>query len=195
MASSKNAQIIKFIIERLSGELGRTHLLKLVYLSDYHFHKLFGKPISTFKYVWHKKGPFDSTFYDHIKSLKEEGCIKEVAVEFPSCSGYIFHDLPNQIEYDDLSVQDLYILEYVIRTYGKANLTTLLEDVVYKTEPMEELTTKDAYGERLPMEKVDNKDKEALYEGLAPEDIIEGEKAIKEGKVRTLEEVFSALQS
>lgn len=195
MVSTKNAQIIKFIIERLSGRLGRTHLLKLVYLSDYHFHKLFGMPISSFEYTWWKNGPFDSSFYDYINSLKAEDCIKEEEVYFPSCNGYVFHDLPNQIEYDDLSVQDLYILEYVIKIYGKADLQTLLDDVVYKTEPMEELTTRKAYGEKLPMEIVDNKDKEALYGGLAPEDIIEGEKAIKEGKVCTLEEVFSALQS
>jgi len=195
MTSTKNQQIFKFIIERLSGRVGRTHLLKLVYLADYHFHKLTGKSISTFEYRWYQHGPFDSSFYDDINNLKKETYIEEKEVYFPSCSGYVFHDTPHHMAYDELSTQDLYILEYIIKTYGKANLQTLLDEVVYKTEPMEELTKRNAFGESLPMEIVDNKDKAGLYEGLAPEDIIEGEKAIKEGKARPLEEVFSALQS
>ncbi len=36
------------------------------------------------------------------------------------------------------------------KTYGKADFQSLLDDVVYKTEPMEELTTREAYGEKLP---------------------------------------------
>lgn len=195
MTSTKNQQIFKFIIERLSGKLGRTHLLKLVYLADYHFHKLTGKSISTFKYMWHNNGPFDSSFYDDIKNLKENTYIEEEEVHFPNCCGYVFHDTSHHMTYDELSMQDFYMLEYVIKTYGKINLQTLLEDVVYKTEPMMELTSKKAFGEYLSMEIVDNKDKEELYEGLDPEDIIEGAEAIKEGKARTLEEVFSALQS
>lgn len=195
MASTKNQQIFKFIIERLSGRLGRTHLLKLVYLADYHFHKLAGKSISTFKYTWYQHGPFDSSFYDDIDSLEKGTYIEEKEVYFPTCCGYVFHDTPSRMVYDKLSTQDLYILEYVIKTYGKADLQALLDEVVYKTEPMKELTKRNAFGERLPMEIVDNKDKEELYEGLAPEDIIEGEKAVNEGKARPLEEVFSALQS
>ena len=195
MTSTKNQQIFKFIIERLSGKLGHTHLLKLVYLADYHFHKLTGKSISTFKYTWHQNGPFDSSLYDDINSLKKGKYIEEQAVYFPTCHGYVYHDVPHHMAYDKLSTQDLYMLEYVIKTYGKVNLQTLLEEVVYKTEPMKELTKRNALGERLPMEIVDNKDKKELYEGLSPEDIIEGEKAIKEGKARPLEEVFSALQS
>jgi uncharacterized phage-associated protein len=195
MASTKNQQIFKFIIERLSGTLGRTHLLKLVYLADYHFHKLTGKSISTFKYLWHNNGPFDSSLYDDINNLKESTYIEEEEVHFPTCRGYVFHNTSHQMIYNELSTQDIYMLEYAIRTYGKINLQTLLEDVVYKTEPMMELTSKKALGEYLPMEIVDNKDKEELYEGLDPEDIIEGAEAIKEGKAHTLEEVFSALQN
>ncbi len=44
------------------------------------------------------------------------------------------------------------------------------------------------------MEIIDNKDK-TLYEGVDPIDIIAGEKAVQEGNVISLEEVFCALQS
>lgn len=194
MTSAKNQQIFKFIIERLSGRVGRTHLLKLVYLADYHFHKLTGKSISTLEYRWYQHGPFDSSFYDDINNLKKVTYIEEKEVYFPSCSGYVFHNTQHHMVYDKLSTQDLYMLEYVIKTYGRVDLQALLDEVVYKTEPMKELTKRNAFGEKLPMEIVDNKDKERLYEGLDPEDIIEGEKAIKEGKAHPMEEVFSALQ-
>lgn len=194
MTHTKNEQIIKFIVERLSGRLGRTHLLKLVYLADYHFHKLTGNPISTLNYYWYQHGPFDRSFYDDINSLKGT-YIDEQEVCFPSCRGYVFHDISHQMKYDELSMQDLYMLEYIIKTYGKENLQVLLEDVVYKTEPMEELIKKNAYGVNIPMEIVNNQDKENLYEGLNPEDIIAGEKAIQEGKTCPIEEIFSALQS
>lgn len=189
---SKNEQIVKFIIERLSGRLGRTHLLKLIYLVDYHSCRLFGKPISTFVYRWHKHGPFDEEFYGCFKGL-EPMYIREEEVAFPSGNGYVFHNVPAQIEYKNLSAQEMYVLEYIIKTYGKVKLQTLLDEVVYKTEPMEELINKNAYGDRLPIELVNNLDKK-LYGGLDPANIVEGEKAAQEGKVRSLEEVFSALQ-
>lgn len=190
---SKNTQIVKFIVEKLSGTLGRTHLFKLIYLADYHSHRLFGKPISTFNYKWYQNGPFNSTFYNYIKEL-EGKYIREESIDFPSCRGYVYHNMPKRMRYSDISEREFYILDYVINTYGKVKLQTLLDEIVYKTEPMEELIKKKAYGKSLKMKIVDNLDKET-YEGLNPEDIIAGEKALQQGKVRPLEEVFSALQS
>lgn len=187
---AKNTQIIKFIIERLSGHLGRTHLLKLIYMSDYHARKLFGNPMSTFDYHWHNNGPFDRELYNCIDSLKDTH-IREEKVYFPVCTGYVFHNIPNKIKYDSLSEYELYVLEYVIKTYGKTKLQTLLEDVVYETEPMKAL---EKFNDRLPMEIIDNKDKDN-YEGVDPKDIIAGEKAVQDGNVLSLEEVFGAIQS
>lgn len=192
--SSKNAQVIKFIIERLSGKLGRTHLLKMVYLADYHSHRLFGKSISTFKYIWWKEGPFDRTFYDCISSIKGS-YIEEESIHYPSGNHvYMYRNIPTSMKYDDISEPEFYVLQYIIESYGKVDLQTLLDEVVYETEPMKELIKKRAYGKKIPMEIVDNVDKK-LYEGLNPEDIIAGKKAVQEGRVRPLEEVFSALQS
>ncbi|ODS32022.1 MAG: hypothetical protein SCARUB_02842 [Candidatus Scalindua rubra] len=193
ISRSKNAQIIKFIVERLSGKLGRTHLFKLIYLADYHSHRLFGESISTFNYRWYQNGPFNSTFYDYVKDL-EGKYIKEEVIDFPSCRGYVYHNMPKRMRYSDISEREFYILVYVINTYGKVKLQTLLDEIVYKTEPMEKLIKKKAYGKSLKMKIVDNLDKE-LYEGLNPEDIIAGEKALQQGKVRPLAEVFGALQS
>ncbi len=189
---TKNAQIFKFIVERLSGKLGRTNLLKMVYLADYHSHRLFGKSISTFKYIWWKNGPFDNKFYGIVSSLKGD-YIEEESVHYPSgCHGYIYRNIPKKMKQDGISETESYILEYVIKNYSKVDLQTLLDDVVYETEPMKAMKKKD-YGKKLSMDIVDNIDKD-LYEGLNPEDIITGEKAVQEGKVRPLEEVFSALQ-
>lgn len=190
----KNAQIIKYIVERLPDKLGRTHLLKLIYLADYHSHRLFGKPISEFKYIWYQNGPFDKSFYEYIDSLKES-YIEEVSVQYPSgCHGYVYRNKPARMEYSDISGPEFYLLQYVIENYSKADLRTLLEEIVYETEPMKEAMKKGARGKRISMKIVDNIDRE-LYEGLNPEDIIAGKKAIHEGKAHSLEEVFSALQS
>lgn len=188
----KNAQIIKFIVERLSGKLGRVHLLKLIYLVDYYSRRLFGSPVSTFHYVWWEKGPFDKRFYDHLKDLSPK-YIQEEEIYFPSCRGYLYHDVPTRIQFD-FTERERYILLYAINTFGEARLGELLEGVVYETEPMVELIKKKAFGGKLNMDQVNNLDRN-LYRGINPEDIIEGKKAVAEGKVRSLEEVFSDLHS
>lgn len=187
---NKNAQILKYIVEHLSARLGRTHLIKLVYLTDYHSRRLFGKPVSTLDYYYDKQGPFDKEFYTCIESLKEY--IREEEINFPFYKGYLFHNTQKKIKYNQLSQYDVYILDYVINTYGKTNLQSLIEDVVYKTEPMLEVVKKRAFRSKLPMRIVDNLDKKS-YEGLNPENMIDSEKAIFEGKTQSLEEVLSAL--
>ncbi|HHT9120189.1 MAG TPA: Panacea domain-containing protein [Candidatus Hypogeohydataceae bacterium YC41] len=194
---NKNVQIIKFIVERLPGRLGRVHLIKLIYLADYYSRRLYGKPVSTFDYIWWNHGPFDKKFYEDVENLKPD-YIWEEEICFLSdrgCISYRYHDGPARIKYS-FTDSERYTLEYVIRTFGKADLGALLEEVVYKTEPMDQLLRKGkkAFGSKLNMKIIDNVDR-ALYGGLNPEDIIEGEKALQEGKVRSLEEMFSALQS
>lgn len=188
---NKNTQLIKFIIENLTGQLGRTHLIKLIYLADYHSRRLFGKPVSTFNYYYDKQGPFDKELYSCIECLKNY--IREDEINFPCYKGYLFHNLPKKMEYAQLTHYDTYILDYVINTYGKTNLQSLLEDVVYKTEPMLEVVKKRAFKSKLPMDIIDNLDKKH-YEGLSPENMVDSEKAIFEGKTQSLEEVLSALQ-
>ena len=188
---SKNTQLIKFIIERLTGKLGRTHLIKLIYLADYHSRRLFGKPVSTFNYYYDKQGPFDKELYSCIECLKNY--IREDEINFPYYKGYLFQNLPKKMEYAQLTHYDTFMLDYVINTYGKTNLQSLLEDVVYKTEPMLEVVKKRAFKSKLPMDIINNLDKKH-YEGLSPENMVDSEKAIFEGKTQSLEEVLSALQ-
>ncbi|MFQ5862749.1 MAG: Panacea domain-containing protein [Candidatus Brocadiales bacterium] len=187
----KNTQIVKFIVERLSRKVGRVYLLKLVYLGDYFSHRLLGKPVSSFRYILYEHGPFDKKFYDCISKLKEADLIREEQVCFPAYQGYHFHDVPKAMKFD-LSNSERYILEFVIRTFGKVSLDDLLEEIVYKTEPMVEAIGKKAYGSELDMDQVNYRDKE-MYQGLNPEDIIEGEKAIAEGRICSLDEFFSAI--
>lgn len=193
----KNAQIIKFIVERLPGKLGRVHLMKLIYLADYHSRRLYGRPISSLKYIWWNHGPFDKKFYGYIGALKPNYIMEEETSFLPDkgCISYKYHNGPAGVKYT-FTEPELYILEYVIRTFGKADIDELLEGVVYMTEPMQKLVKKGkkAFGSKLDMKIIDNVDR-ALYGGLDPEDIIEGEKALQEGKVRPLEEVLGALQS
>ena len=96
------------------------------------------------------------------------------------------------MKYDSISESEFYLLQYVIENYSKVDLQTLLDEIVYETEPMKKAIENEAYGKELSMKMVDNVDKR-LYEGLDPEDIIEGEKAVEKGKVRPLEEVFCIL--
>ncbi len=98
----------------------------------------------------------------------------------------------NQGTRTDLTPEKYFV--NVIRNYGQVRLQILLEDVVYKTEPMEALTKKKSFGEALPMGMIDNINK-ILYGGLDPKEIINGEKAVQEGRTRSLEEAFNALQS
>ena len=61
--NKKLCSIIYFLIKN-SNNLGKTKLMKLIYLADYEFFKLYNKKISNLDYIRWDFGPFSPDIYD-----------------------------------------------------------------------------------------------------------------------------------
>lgn len=119
------------------GTLGRTRLMKLMYLADYESRRYLGKPISGINYVWHHYGPYDRTLQARINKLKRSKVITETPVLYPNGrEGYLYcrGAMRAPISFTPAQVE---IISYVARKYSQVELRELLDDVVYKTEPMQ----------------------------------------------------------
>lgn len=182
---SRNAQVLKFLLQQCKGA-GRTRLQKLAYLADLESRKLLGKPVSEFQYIWHDHGPFDSALYDAIQELDEKGYATQSEIDYGD--GYVEKRVrdtgkPALLEFSPAQIE---ILSYIVKRYTKTPLKQLLDDVVYETEPMEKVQRR---GDRLPMDEMNNVDRERL--GFDLEKVIEAEK----GNDRLAKDFFNELRS
>jgi hypothetical protein len=186
---SRNAQVLKFFAQHCKG-IGRTKLQKLAYISDVEARKLLGHPITSFEYYWHHHGPFDGRLYEAIEELDVTGYVQQGEINFGS--GYqrktvIDKGLPTVF---DFTPAELTVLEYVASEYIGTPLTELLSEVVYESEPM---LAVNARGERLPMEILDNTQKNAI--GFDLEEVIAAEQAAKAGDYVLASDFFNALRT
>ena len=183
----KAFDILKEAIVRLKGELGRTKLIKLVYLSDYFSRRARGKPISNYRYRLADHGPFDHAFYPTLKALEDVG-IKETY--FKEWDGYRYSVPDKPTPPMALDKAELEIVGRVIETFGKRPLNQL-QDVVYHTEPM--VTAKDAKkaGEDLDMESCNHQIMEEL--SLDFSTYLDSREALRRGEGISLDELINAL--
>lgn len=151
----REEQLVAFFVTKCAGKraLGRTQLMKLLYLADYEARRYLGRPISGLDYVWHHFGPYDDRFLSAIGVLETHNLVREERVMYPTGKeGYRYRPGGStNISYGFAPIE-LEILRHVCTTYSDLKLQALLADVVYETEPMLEAKANDARGERLNME-------------------------------------------
>jgi Protein of unknown function (DUF4065) len=152
-------ELVSYFVDRLSGRVGRTMLMKLLYLADLESRRYLGRPISAMNYQLHHYGPFDQELYRALAALRDAGEISEEPIEFPAGVGYRYASRrPGRTH--SFSRVDEAILGYVFKTYAEYDLQGVL-DVVYSSKPMKKL--EGAEGDsRVPMECVDNEMRVAL---------------------------------
>lgn len=123
-------QAILLLVNKLSGRIGKTQLVKLLFLADLQYYKLKREQLTDLTYSFHHFGPFDKKIDAYLGELEKEGLIK-VEKEQRSDEGYYFRYraiTPN--EYENLNVSSYAILEETAGQYGRLPLDALL-DVVY----------------------------------------------------------------
>jgi len=153
---SREEQLVAFFVNACPEPVGRTRLMKLLYLADYEARRYLGRPVSSIPYIWYDHGPFDQQLYGWLDHLRAEGLIRDEEVVYPSGNaGHIY--TPNEAPpAHDLSPDEVEILSYVCREYSQVGLRELLDDIVYQTEPMLDAKEKNARGEKLNMDLVNN---------------------------------------
>ncbi|HEX7896623.1 MAG TPA: Panacea domain-containing protein [Planctomycetota bacterium] len=128
----KTIEVLATALSRLEGNLGRTKLIKLAYLSDYFARKTIGRPITSYTYRFGDHGPFDRAFYDTLEVLGGEGVQER---RYEEWDAYRYTVPAPLAEARALDSTERHIVESVIEKFGRLPLRQLL-DFVYSTEPM-----------------------------------------------------------
>ncbi len=185
---SRNAQVLRYLIEVAPG-LGRIKLAKFAYLADCEAHRYLGRPISEFRYVYDRHGPFDSRgFYAAKEELVNGDYATETPVEAGPYQGYELHPTTKPVEYA-FDRADAEILRYVAQTYLSHTAVKLCDEVVYQTPPMKGAKL----GEKLRMEKMKEGKGDDL--GFNFERLLAGEASVDAGRFRPLKEAVDELRA
>src|SRR5437773_5589067 len=191
---SREEELVEFFVKHCGGdgELGRTRLMKLLYLADYEARRFLGRPISGAKYIWHFFGPFDPRLPTWINRLRDSGVLVEAPVTYPSGkSGFLYTPGPKQaaLSFKPVEVE---ILSYVCRQYSRVELRELLDDIVYQTEPMLRAKRKGAKERPLEMDMINNAKAGELSVPL--EELIERRRQLRAGEGISHADAMTALE-
>jgi hypothetical protein len=189
---NRTEELVAYFVNRCQGgELGRTRLMKLLYLADYEARRFMGRPLSDITYVWHHYGPYDPAVERTVATLKARDVVTEERVIYPNGhAGYLYSAGPAPFKAYSFSPAEEAILDYVCRQYSRVQLKELLEDIVYQTEPMLKAQER---GERdLDMDEVNNTRGNELT--VPFEELVERSKRVASGQYIAHEEAMRLLE-
>lgn len=176
---SSTSQLLCYFAEQFPGS-GRSQLVKFCFLADYQSRRFLGRPISPLSYRWDHYGPFDPKVLEALDRLVDDGLLLahplEVVPGRVRAFGYTRSDQPAPL---DFTAPETAILDSVVQIYRDAQSKGLLEDVVYETEPMVDARARQAFGQPLNMEQVDNLDR---IPGLELEEVWQADAELRAGK-------------
>jgi len=146
--------IIAHVLNKLQREVGAIELMKIVYLIDVEFWRLFGRTMSGAKYRRDSKGPFSTA----ISSARDAMCGHELRCEVaPGKRGYDKHayslgDSPRFVpKLDAVYVE---VAGRVLKRIHGLDVTAL-EELAYQTEPMQAIIQEEELGHDCHREPLD----------------------------------------
>lgn len=130
--------IILYIIQRLDGILGKTHLQKLLFLINLRAYKRFKNPLLKLEFEKYKYGPFSYQVDHYIDSLETKNLIRSKETTYNGDKKYVryycsskFSNIKEYLsENIELNSKEITLLDEVIDSYGSISLRDLL-DIVY----------------------------------------------------------------
>lgn len=189
---SKEEQMVAFFVRTAASDLGRTQLMKFLYLADYEARRLLGRSISGLKYIWYHHGPYDENAVKAMSHLDDLKIIHESTVMYPNGRiSYRYNRGVLPAALDGFSAIELQILKHVSEEYSKYSLDDLLE-WVYDTEPMVKAKEQKAFNKPLDMKMMDNS-KRDMY-GITFEELFDRIQRVQAGEFRTHADVMSDMR-
>ncbi len=139
---------ILYKIRNIRPTIGRTRVIKLLYLSDLIARARIGKKITNIKYQYYFYGPYSKRIVEELEDFSSKKIVEDY--KYRTNSG-IAHDYritdegAKKVEaiFDDIPEEQKKIIDEVVKKYGNIRLDKLL-DVVYSTKPMKEHSPGDA---------------------------------------------------
>lgn len=139
--------VILYLIERLNGVLGKTHLQKILFLSDLLSVKKFKEPITKLQFAKYHYGPFSDEVDGYIEHLERKGVVESRKFPLLSRDGQSYFrfyfkgkDTLRKILSQILAPEKIVLLDEIISSYGNASLQEVL-DVVYSLETVQRSTS------------------------------------------------------
>jgi len=179
----KTGDLIRMVVSRLSGSVGRLRLIKMLYLIDVEARKHLGHPITDLQYYVDEFGPFDKAIYGHVDRLRGE--IREETYDFDGGRGFVYYyagNLPGVA----LTPGEDRIATWVLDSFGRLPRRELLDEHVYSSKPWR-LANRDVPHTPLPMTSVDN-EASPLFFGFSLEKVLESDRAFANNDAITLTE-------
>jgi len=129
--------LILYFIEKLDGVLGRTHLQKLLFLTDLMSTKKIKETITELEYQKYAYGPYCEEVSNYIEELSQNDLIEEKVFPFYNdmSKKYARYYLKKKVSIREkvkefFGLEKMMIIDEVIQSYGNISLQTLL-DIVY----------------------------------------------------------------
>ncbi len=124
-------------LEKARVKVGRTRIMKILYLADLIAKSKLGRTITGTEYRYYFYGPYSREVIDAIIKLKNEGYLTDETelTKFGPAHNYRPTEKAHEVQIAHLTKEETEILDSVIKKFGRNELIRLL-DVVYATEPM-----------------------------------------------------------
>ncbi|MBG9769419.1 type II toxin-antitoxin system antitoxin SocA domain-containing protein [Bacillus vallismortis] len=133
--------LLVYFLKNTNHSLGRTVLMKYVYLFEYYYTQMFGEQYTNLAFERYKFGPNQSSVVDATYALEAEGIINIHAYENyygnTSYDHYINDDCENMANYS-LDEKEEMVASFIVDLLGKENYRGVL-DIAYSTPPMKEI--------------------------------------------------------
>jgi hypothetical protein len=186
---SRNALLAKYFAQQYKG-VPRTKLMKFIYMSDVLGRQYLGKPLSQFRYIRYKYGPYAPAIETTVAELVAKGHATEEHDVWNIKSYYKrVHDLQQPVAFG-FSLGESAVLDYVVKNYLDMNWEEFLHDVVYETLPMKRTKKK---GEPLPMDLLNFQGSREV--GFNIEEVLKAERDTTPGGTITLSEFLHELRA
>lgn len=170
--------------------VGRTQIVKFIYLSDLMSRQYFGKPLTGLNWIWHDFGPWDKEIYAVLSQMLKGKMVEESSFPGKDNTGYAY--TAKATESARLPPEAEMIARHVWDQVNQKKLDELLNDVVYKSVPMLDVQKHGARGQRLRMELVDNELRKEQH--IDPVEAWRGWHDSQEGRTVSLRDVMKELR-
>lgn len=180
----KTADLIRLVVAHLDGRLGRSRLVKMMYLADVESRRHLGHPISDLNYYVDNFGPFDSALYGHVAELGDE--IAERTYRFGEDGEGCVYSYSGDMPATSLDPAEKRIAEWIVTTYGELPWSELIDDHVKTTKPWQLANRQRRYSP-LPMNSANNADRDEFF-GFSLEKALASDRAFEVGDSVTLSE-------
>jgi hypothetical protein len=163
--------IVGYIADR-GGLVSKTKLLKLLYLCEVEFFRLYRQRLTKLDWKFHHLGPWARAYDAVLDGLVTAKQLVEVPMQDYEYDSTLYRVMIPEVKLRDLfdTPKEAFTLEHVLNTWSKAPTPELLNYVYFHTEPMLEAKR----GERLEFATIQietGKKFELASSGLSRKDI------------------------